>query len=125
MALLLRWALAVTFLSAVSSRLGLWGGASSGWANFVTYTAEVNSFMPASLAPVLAVAATVLEVALALLLMTGYALRIAAVGAGVLTLTFALAMTLSFGLKEPLDYSVFVDSAASFLLAELSKQKPS
>ena len=41
---LLRIALAVGFLSAVSSRLNLWGSKSSGWSEFVRYTAEVNSF---------------------------------------------------------------------------------
>ncbi|WP_236716891.1 hypothetical protein [Elizabethkingia anophelis] len=41
---LLRIALAVGFLSAVSSRLNLWGVQSSGWSKFVRYTAEVNSF---------------------------------------------------------------------------------
>jgi putative oxidoreductase len=33
-----------------------------------------------------------------------------------LTLLFSLAMTFSFGIKEPLDYSVFAFSAAAFLL---------
>jgi len=121
-ALILRWALAITFLSAVGSRLGLWGG---GWLAFVQYTAAVNSFLPASLAPVLAIVATALEIALALFLLTGYALPLAAAGAGVLTLIFALAMAWSFGLREPMDYSVFVDSAAAFLLAEISKNKSS
>jgi len=123
MTLCLRWALAVTFLSAVSSRLGLWGDASSDWQAFVGYTAQVNSFLPASLAPLLAVAATTLEIALAVLLIAGYQLRVAAIGAGILTLLFALAMAWSFGLKAPLDYSVFVDSAAAFLLAEISGKK--
>jgi hypothetical protein len=41
---LLRIALAAGFLSAVSSRLNLWGAQSSGWSKFVRYTAEVNSF---------------------------------------------------------------------------------
>ncbi|WP_260394431.1 hypothetical protein [Elizabethkingia anophelis] len=41
---LLRIALAVGFLSAVSSRLNLWGVQSSGWSKFVRYTAEVILF---------------------------------------------------------------------------------
>ncbi|MDV2447151.1 hypothetical protein CMU93_06500 [Elizabethkingia anophelis] len=45
---LLRIALAVGFLSAVFSRLNLWGVQSSGWSKFVRYTAEVNSFLPHS-----------------------------------------------------------------------------
>ena len=116
-ALLLRVALAATFLSAVASRLGLWGAHSSGWAGFVAYTRQVNSFAPAGLIPGLAVLATVLESSLGLLLLVGYRTRWAGYGAAALTLLFALAMTCSFGPKEALDYSVFVDCAAALLLA--------
>ncbi|MBI2516338.1 MAG: DoxX family protein [Opitutae bacterium] len=112
--LLLRLATAVNFLSPVGSRLGLWG---KGWQNFLEYAAQVNSFAPAAAVPYLAVAATVLETILPLLLLVGYKTRWAALGAAGLTLTFALAMTCSFGVKEALDYSVFVDSASAFLLA--------
>lgn len=115
--LLLRLALAATFLSAVSSRLDLWGEASSGWQGFLKYTAAVNSFAPADMIPFLAVAATVLEISVSVLLIIGYQTRVAAYVASALTLIFALAMTYSFGVKDPLDYSVFVDSAAAFLLA--------
>jgi uncharacterized membrane protein YphA (DoxX/SURF4 family) len=117
--LLLRWAIAAGFLSAVASRLSLWGSHSSGWKNFLSYTAEVNSFAPAGMVPALAIASTILEITFAILLLTGYKTRWAALGAGVLTLLFALAMAYSFGIKEPLDYSVFAVSAAAFLLANL------
>ena len=120
---LLRLALAATFLSAVLSRLGLWGDASSGWEKFVAYTAAVNSFAPVSIIPFLAVVATVLEVLLSLLLIIGYKTRLAAWGACILTLMFALAMAYSFGIKDPLDYSVFVDCAAAFLLANIAPYK--
>jgi hypothetical protein len=40
-------------------------------------------------------------------------------GASFLTLLFAFAMTYSFGIKEPLDYSVFAFSAGAFLLATM------
>lgn len=118
-ALLLRLALAATFLSAVASRLGLWGAQSSGWASFLTYTQQVNSFAPAVLIPALAVLATGLESGIGLLLLIGYRTRWASYGAAALTLLFALAMSYSFGVKEALDYSVFVDCAAALLLAEL------
>ena len=67
--------------------------------------------------PFLAVAATVLELSISLLLIAGYRTRWAACAAGALTLVFAIAMAYSFGIKEPLDYGVFVDAAASLLLA--------
>ncbi|MBC9797930.1 DoxX family protein [Sinomicrobium weinanense] len=117
---LLRLALAATFLSAVFSRLGLWGSQSSGWDGFLEYTAQVNSFAPAGMIPFLAISATVLETALGMLLLIGYKTRLAAYGAAILTLVFALTMAYSFGVKNPLDYSVFVDSAAAFLLAGMA-----
>lgn len=121
--LLLRLALASGFLSAVASRLNVWGKQSSGWQNFLSYTAQVNSFVPENFIPTLAVASTVLELLLGILLLVGYKTRYIASCAAILTLTFALAMTFSFGIKEPLDYSVFVFSAAAFLLANFPTNK--
>ncbi|MEC5142618.1 DoxX family membrane protein [Chitinophaga sp. 212800010-3] len=121
--LFLRLSLAGGFLSAVASRLGLWGKKSSGWNSFLDYTAQVNSFAPKSIIPTLAVASTLLEITLAILLLIGFKTKYAASGTGVLTLLFAIAMSYSFGIKEPLDYSVFAVSAAAFLLATLPASK--
>jgi uncharacterized membrane protein YphA (DoxX/SURF4 family) len=121
--LLARLTLAATFLSAVASRLNLWGSKSSGWQNFLQYTAEVNSFAPASIIPLLAVSATVLETLFSLLLIAGYKIKWTATGAATLTLLFALAMAYSYGIKEPLDYSVFAFSAAAFLLSRAVPDK--
>lgn len=117
--LLLRLALASGFLSAVASRLGLWGQQSSGWSGFLDYTAQVNSFLPKSLIPTVALASTILETGLGILLFIGFKTKYAAYAAALLTLFFALAMTCSFGIKEPLDYSVFTFSAGAFLLATM------
>ncbi|MBS1599924.1 MAG: DoxX family protein [Bacteroidetes bacterium] len=119
----LRIALAAGFISAVASRLSLWGKYSSGWKNFLDYTAQVNSFAPKSIIPFLAVASTVLETAIALFLIIGYKTRIASVVAAILTLFFGLAMAFSFGVKEPLDYSVFAASAGAFLLSAMPEYK--
>ena len=82
------------------------------------FTAFVNNLgdLPrAILAPGLAVFAT--EFALGLALLLGIWRRpVAWASCGLLTL-FALAMTFSFGVKAPLNYSVFVDAAAALLLA--------
>ncbi|SKA30744.1 Uncharacterized membrane protein YphA, DoxX/SURF4 family [Chitinophaga eiseniae] len=118
-ALLLRLSLGAGFLSAVASRLNLWGSRSSGWHNFLQYTAQVNSFAPPRIIPAIAVVATILEASLGIMLLTGYKTQLAAVIAMGLTLLFALAMTYSYGLKEPLDYSVFAFSAGAFLLATI------
>jgi uncharacterized membrane protein YphA (DoxX/SURF4 family) len=121
--LLLRLSLAAGFLSAVASRLNLVYKNSSGWSGFVTYTAQVNSFLPKTIIPTIAATATVLETGLALLLLFGYQTRFAASGAALLTILFAAAMAFSSGIKEPLDYSVFAFSAGAFLLATLPSYK--
>lgn len=117
---LLRIALAAGFLSAVSSRLNLWGAQSSGWSKFVRYTAEVNSFLPHSWIPSLAVLSTLAESSIGILLLIGYRIRKTALCAAILTVLFGIAMSISFGCKEPLDYSVFVFSAGAFLLSTFS-----
>ncbi|WP_461532290.1 DoxX family protein [Sinomicrobium sp.] len=124
--LLLRLGLAATMLSAVADRFGLWAAKISTWGtwnNFLEYTASVNSFAPVGLIPFLAQSATVLEIVLGVLLIVGYKTRWAALGTAILTLAFALAMSLSFGIKAPLDYSVWVDCSAAFLLACIPNYK--
>lgn len=121
--LLLRLALASGFLSAVASRLSLWGKNSSGWSNFLDYTAQVNSFLPKSFIPAIAVISTLLETGLGISLLIGFKTNYAAFGAALLTLLFAFAMSYSFGIKEPLDYSVFTFSAGAFLLATMPYYK--
>ena len=120
---LLRLATAANFLSPVASRLGFWGKAGGNWDRFLAYAAEVNSFAPASVVPALGIAATALELALAVLLLIGWQTRRAALGAAGLTLCFALAMSYSFGVKSALDYSVFVDATSAFLLATMPRYR--
>ncbi|CAH0221128.1 DoxX protein [Chryseobacterium sp. Bi04] len=120
---LLRIALSAGFLSATASRLNLWGSQSSGWKNFVHYTAETNSFLPQYLVPAIAVLSTVAELSIGILLLVGYRINKVSLCASILTLLFAVAMSISFGVKEPLDYSVFVFSAGAFLLSTFSHYK--
>jgi putative oxidoreductase len=112
-----RVALGAAFLSAVASRFGLYGKESSGFKNFLAYTAQVNSFMPAATIPYLAWGATVAEISLGIALILGLWLRWTAMGAAVLLAIFGTAMAISFGIKSPMDYSVFSASAAAALLA--------
>lgn len=121
--LFLRLSLSAGFLSAVASRLSLWGQKSSGWKNFISYTAEVNSFLPKQWSPTVAVASTVLESSLGIMLLVGFKTNYAAAAAGGLSLLFALAMTYSYGIKEPLDYSVFAFSGGAFLLATMGQYR--
>jgi putative oxidoreductase len=114
-----RIALGAAFLSGIADRFGLWGKnvGYGDFAHFVKYTAEVNSFMPAFTIPFLAWAATVAELVLGIALISGVWLRWVALGSALLLLLFGTAMAISFGLKSPLDYSVFSASAAAVLLA--------
>lgn len=114
-----RLALGAAFLSGIASRFGWWGRdvGYGNWENFVRYTGEVNGFMPDATIPFLAVAATVAELVLGVALVAGFKLRWTAIASAGLLLVFGIAMAISFGPKEPLDYSVFSAAAAAFLLA--------
>lgn len=118
-ALYARIALAAAFLSGIASRFGLYGKnvGYGNFANFIRYTAEVNAFMPAFTIPFLAWAATVAEFVLGVLLVAGIWRRWVAWSSAVLLALFGIAMTISMGIKSPLDYSVFSASAAAVLLA--------
>jgi uncharacterized membrane protein YphA (DoxX/SURF4 family) len=114
-----RIALGAAFLSAVADRFGFLGkyGGWGNFATFTTYTGQVNSFMPRVLIPSLAWAATIAETSCGILLILGLWLRWAALASAILLALFGTAMAISFGIKSPLDYSVFSASAAAALLA--------
>ncbi len=114
-----RIALGGAFLSAVASRFGLWDGSVDldHFPKFLEYTAQVNSFLPAVTIPLLAWAATIAELSLGIALVLGFQLRWTALVASWLLFLFATAMAISFGPKEPLDYSVYSASAGALLLA--------
>jgi uncharacterized membrane protein YphA (DoxX/SURF4 family) len=114
-----RLALGAAFLSGIADRFGLYGKnvGYGNFENFVQYTAQVNSFMPAVTIRFLAWAATVAELLLGLALIFGLWLRWTSLASAVLLALFGTAMAISFGFKSPLDYSVFSASAAALLLA--------
>ncbi|WP_259069417.1 TQO small subunit DoxD [Mucilaginibacter sp. X4EP1] len=124
-AVYLRIAIATAYLWEVADRLGFlgvhgrphvgWGD----WAHFVAYAHDVMQFLPSAIIPALAVIATIGEALFGLLLLFGLFTRFAAIGSGILSFCFALAMAISFGIDSPLGYSVFTLSAASLLLATL------
>jgi len=58
-------------------------------------------------------------------LISGVWLRWVALGSALLLVLFGTAMAISFGLKSPLDYSVFSASAAAVLLALRSSSSSS
>jgi len=117
--LFLRVIISVTMLSAVADRFGLWGDNSAwgNWGNFEKYTQQLTFFLPEMLSKFSAYAATFLEILFPLMLILGFKTKIAAYGTGFLLLVFALSMAIALGIKAPLDYSVWVGSAAAFLWA--------
>lgn len=119
----LRLSLAATYIAAYSGRLNLFGGHPDGWQRFLAYASAVNSYAPNAVKPFLATTATVLEIALSLLLIVGFKTKMAAVASGLLSFLFAVAMTYSFGIKEPLDAGVFVNFTAAFLLSTVPDYK--
>jgi uncharacterized membrane protein YphA (DoxX/SURF4 family) len=117
-----RVALGAAFLSAIADRFGLWGASGKpnvAWgdfAHFTQYVGLVNSFLPARVIPAVAWIDTIAETGFGVGLILGMYKRLMTLGSAVLLLSFALAMAISFGIKAPLDYSVFGASAAAFLL---------
>jgi uncharacterized membrane protein YphA (DoxX/SURF4 family) len=89
-----------------------WGN----YARFVAYTAKLNWFLPAATIPALAVIATAAETLFGLLLVLGWKTRTTALLSGVLLTTFALTMTITLGVKAPLDLSVFSAAGGALLL---------
>lgn len=115
----LRFALGTAYLSSVALRFGLWG-ADAGWGNFenfLKYTAKLNPFLPPPGVLIVGWTATVAETVFGFLLIVGFRIRETAFLSGIMLILFAAGMTLGLGVREPLDYSVYTASAASFLLA--------
>lgn len=127
--LYLRIALGIGFIVPVLDRLGCLGfpgDANVGWgnwANFVDYTHSLMPYLSRELANIAATIATIAEIIFGILLIIGYKTRYAALGSGVLTLVFALSMLFFSGYRAPFNYSVFVCSAAGFLLSSIEIYK--
>jgi uncharacterized membrane protein YphA (DoxX/SURF4 family) len=124
-AIFLRLALGVTFLTAVADRFGVWGQFGTpnvAWGDFTRfsqYTGQLNPWAPAALVPALAWAATAAELAVGVALILGLFIRWSALLSGVLLLLFASGMSFGTGIKSALNASVFSAAAAAFALAVL------
>lgn len=127
--LLLRIALGIGFLATVSDRLGFlgpfgnrnieWGN----WDSFISYTGTLMPFLERPAVNVMGGIATVTEAVLGILLIIGFKTRLAAIGSCLLTLIFALAMTIFLGIKAPINFAVFPVCTASLLLATIPAYK--
>jgi putative oxidoreductase len=121
-----RVAVGTAFLSAVAGRFGLWDRTldTMHFANFLQYAGQVLSFMPKATIPYLACVATLSETSLGILLILGLWPRWVALASAVLLVMFGTAMAISFGLKSPMDYSVYSASGAAVLLALHGSRQP-
>ncbi|MBB6107783.1 Uncharacterized membrane protein YphA, DoxX/SURF4 family [Mucilaginibacter lappiensis] len=122
--LLLRLALGVGFLTTVSDRLGLlptdtrnieWGA----WNKFIDYTATLIPFLDRPVVNVMGGLATFFEASIGILLIIGFKTRYAAIASCVLTLIFALSMTVFLGIKAPINFAVFGTCSGSLLLSTI------
>jgi uncharacterized membrane protein YphA (DoxX/SURF4 family) len=123
--ILLRLAIAFSFLSAVADRFGLWRKEISvwgNWENFLSYTQLINPWVPENLISPVGILATIVEILFALFLIIGYKTEFFAKLSGVLLLFFALSMSFSTGIKGAFDYSVFTASAAAFALSTMKEK---
>lgn len=121
----LRLALAAGFLSAVADRFGLWSKEVSVWGNwdsFLEYTRVINPWFPDSMISFVGILATAAEFIFAICLIIGFKTELFAKLSGLLLLVFGLSMTFSLGIKPPMDYSVFIASAAAFALSQMKEK---
>jgi uncharacterized membrane protein YphA (DoxX/SURF4 family) len=122
---IVRIVLGLAFVLSVADRFGLMGaygspGVSFGdYAHFVAYTRQVNSFLPASWAPTLAVLATLCETTIGTALVLGISTRKAALAALGLLLIFGIAMSISLGLSSHFPYAVVVLAGGAWFLSTL------
>ena len=116
-----RLLIGIAFFENVIDRLGFIGppgarGVSWGdFQHFIVYTAEVNAFAPAALAPMLAVLATIAEGTFGVTMLLGARVKLASAGSALLLFAFATAMVLS-GLSQ-FQYGVYLMSVAAWALA--------
>lgn len=128
-----RFTLAVIYFWVVADRLGLLGKAGNMgvvWGNFDTfldYTATLNAWMPRAVSDILGYVATIIEIILGLLLMTGIRLKEASLVSASLLFIFTLSMAVSLGVSSALDFIIFtlITIAASvFLYFEAKRKAP-
>ncbi|ASK30046.1 DoxX family protein [Chryseobacterium sp. T16E-39] len=122
--LLLRLALGVGFLIPVMDRLGLLGPPGSGaawgdWKHFIDYTNTLIPFASRSIANIMGGFATLGEFVFGVLLIVGFKIKEASLGAGILTLILGLCMAIFVSISAPFSYPVFVFTGGALVLSGL------
>lgn len=123
--LLLRYSIGLGFLLPVMDRLGYFGASGEAniiWGNWTEFSAYTHLLMPylnIETASFFGLLATIIEILCGILLLVGYKIRYAALASFGLTLIFAISMMFFLHFRAPFNYSVFVVSFSSLLLATL------
>jgi putative oxidoreductase len=119
----LRIALSTSFLTSLGDRFGLLGqyGKSAvswgSWPRFLGFSEKLTFWLPLGLRPTAAWASTVLEGALAVLLLLPFKTAWAALAAGTLLTIYALSLAVAYGFIVSSGYSVWTAAGGAFLLA--------
>src|SRR5260370_3251532 len=127
-AALVRVAIGAEFILSVADRFGLLGpprsaGSVADFRHFVAYTHQVNSFLPASFAPLLAVLATICEITFGITLVLGIGIRYVTRAAAVLLFLFVSAMMASGLVESQFYYAVFVLAARALAIANVRSEE--
>jgi hypothetical protein len=120
----LRAVIGLEFALSVADRFGLLGAPGKGvswgdFSHFVAYTHQVNAFLPASFAPLLAVLATVCETTFGIGLIVGIRIPYIARAAAVLLCLFGSAMIASGLIESQFFYAVFVLASAAWVISTI------
>ena len=126
--LLLRLSLGVGFLIPVMDRVGLLGPPGSGaswgdWKHFVDYTNTLIPFASRQVANVASIFATLGELIFGIMLIVGFRIKEAGLGAALLTLAFGLCMAIFLSISAPFNYPVFVFTGGALVLSGLDRHK--
>ncbi|SEO19633.1 DoxX protein [Flavobacterium sp. CF108] len=127
--LFLRIALGLGFILPVMDRIGLMGLPGSGkaawgdWEHFINYTNTLIPFASRSVANIFGLTATLAEVIIGICLITGLKIKLAALGAALITVTFAAFMIFASGIGAPFQYPVFVFTGGALLLSTIDNFK--
>jgi len=122
---LLRIFIGIAFVSAICDRFrtvrrARYTGSVVGYfENFVSYTAQVNSFLPGRMIPALAVVESFIEGALGIAMLLGLAVRPVSIASTALLSALGVAMTVSLGVSSQFSFAVFVLAAGAFVIANV------
>ena len=121
-----RFSVATSMLSAVADRFGWYPQEISAWGTmeaFTQYSNQALYFLPENVMWVLAWIATIIEIIGGIGLLLGYKTKFMAGLSAFILAVFAVSMSIGFGVKSIMDYSV-LNAVSAALAILLIKEKP-